>query len=480
MRRDAVRNAIWSTVVQVSRLGGAAIVFLVLSRWLPLRELGAYATAFALVQIAQAVLRAGIPEAVIQKQNTDHDYLSTAFWLSAAASILLSLLLVAIAPLLSTIVNDDLTGTYLIGLSASVLFVGLGSLSEGLLRRDLKYKALAGRTAATTVISGALSLLAAALGAGGWSLVIFSVTNALMGCVLAFAVAKFLPKLAISRRHAVSILPMAGGVVGRNLATATILPVGQLCVATFLGAGAAGAYMIANRLLTLASSLTLEPARDVALPLFSRVKNDPVKREAGLIEALRILSVISAPVYMGLAATAPVITTIILGSAKSDVVAPILMGMCLHGLPFIISLLSIQALTSVGRPGEAMKFTLVQAGSNLAVSLVAAQISAAAVGIGYGLRAWLVTPVVLLQLRAHLDMKLRAVLDAGARPYLVSTAMAISVWWLAKLNPTLSPIVTLSLQTAVGAILYAAGLLVAAPDHTAAILRTVKQLFRRA
>jgi O-antigen/teichoic acid export membrane protein len=129
-RASGLLTLFWSGVLQWARVGVNAVVFLLLSRWLTLSEIGAVAAAQAPVLILQAILTATIPDFVVQEVGLDRRRLSTLFWLSMAVGAGSVLLLIAAAPVIVAGIDDPHAAKFLYALSLCPFFWCLSSVAS--------------------------------------------------------------------------------------------------------------------------------------------------------------------------------------------------------------------------------------------------------------------------------------------------------------------------------------------------------------
>lgn len=328
-----VGTLLWSALLQWSRVGTNAVVFLIIARWLDLGAIGAVAAVQAPVLVLQAVLTATIPDYIVQHDGNQRTH-STMFWASLAIGGLFSTILVLTAPLIARGLPVVAAIDYARVLSICPLLWSVSSVFEGRLRKALDTRRLALRTAMASLLSGGAAIGMLVYGAGAWAIVCFIVLNALCNMIFITLASAWRPgrecDLAYLRREAPGLLSLAG----RHLLSAGVMPLLQYTVAVRLGVAAGGAFQIAVRLYTLVDALAVTPYRFLVMPLFARMRTlDDVARN--LPRALGIGSLIAAPCYFGLAAMAGDLLPLVLGPVNGSASAALLRILCLYG-PFAI------------------------------------------------------------------------------------------------------------------------------------------------
>ena len=108
-----------------------------------------------------------------------------------------------------------------------------------------------------------------------------------------------------------------------------------LFVAAYLGPAVAGTFNAAKRIMLAANLVLVNAISAVALPTLADVEQGSQREQAFLL-SLTIASVVTAPVFAGIAAMAPEIVLLLLGQGWSDA-APILAALALSGYCLVVA-----------------------------------------------------------------------------------------------------------------------------------------------
>lgn len=445
-------DGVWSAVLQWSRLGVNAAVFLIAARFLTLEEIGAFATAFAPIRLAQVVHKAGVADAAVLLGRTgaDRDGL---FALSLAAGLSLSALFAAIGLWWGGSVGPMLTV-----LAVLPLVHGVSAVSEGIMRQGLRVRALALRTLAAQSLAAIAALGALAAGQGVQSLVIFALVNALVTAALSLVMADWRPRPGALLRPLPLRVPaaIAARITLRDLAANTTFPVLQMAIALVWGLPAAGAFQIATRMLSLMDALALSPLRYLALPRFAGLGSEALG--PAVLASLRLTSGIAAWLYPGAMLAAPQILTLVVGPAHAGETAGLMAALCLLGLTGAIAMPLTQGLTAMGQSRIALSRAVWTMTLSLALSLAAVLHSPLAAALALPLAATLALGVYACAAVQYLGftpmMALRAIF-----PAIVSGAVMTLV--LLAIEPALigqSTWLILLTKVCVGTLVHAGGL----------------------
>ena len=345
----------WAILLQWSRLGLSAAIFLLAARLLPLAEIGAFATAFALPKLLQTLHKAGVCELRITAEAPDRPI----FLLSLATGLAAALLCLA-----ATAVLPADSRPHLLALTALPLLNALAAPSEGALRRALRLHALALRTLAAQGLAAGLTLFGLMQGWGAWSLTGFALANA--GLNAAFSLVLAPPRLT-ARGPALPLIPELARLTLRPLLNAATFPTVQFLIGLALGLPAAGAFQIAARLVELVDTLALAPLRYLALPRFKAMVGT-AGFAAKLRQSVWRVALIVAVVYPATAALAPAVLPL-LGPEKAQAALPLLPPLLLTGALSAVLMPLIQALVALGQSGLPLRLAAVNFGLSLTLLL---------------------------------------------------------------------------------------------------------------
>jgi len=345
--RSTVYNTLWSALLQWSRVGVNAVVFLLISRWLTLDEIGAVAAITAPIVLLQTFQRGVIPDAVVQEADASDRKLSTLFFVSTAIGAGAFVLLLLSSGLVGQIIEVPNAGYMMATLSISPLLLGLSAVHEGILRKSHKIKALTVRTGVSLTLAAIPTIFMAANGFGAWSIVVYTVGGVALSSVITIWACQWKPSVVFCAPYFRHILPRLSGLVGRYALSAAIVPVLQLSIVVFLGAASGGIFQIAQRLLALIDSIIAAPIRFMALPLFAKARSGSDELSIGVFKAVTISLMIGAPVYFGLSAAAPILLPLLIGSNGEDAYRSFQI-LCTYGPAAIVSGIISQAMVSQG------------------------------------------------------------------------------------------------------------------------------------
>lgn len=338
----------WAVVMTWGQRSIASGFTYVLAAILGPREFGLVALGLAFVELVQVVVEQGISTALIQRERLEDEHLDSAFWLSLAWCLLLAGATVAASGWWAR-ANDapELQGV-IVALSASVVIVGLMIVPLSLLQRQLRFRELAACWNVGALAGGASGLALALVGAGVWAFVVQQVVMDAVALLGMWTVTRWLPRPLFSRRHSRELLGFSVSVFAANLGGFANRRADTLLMGLFFGPAAVGLYRLADRVVELVLELTMRPVGLIALPHFSRFKDDPARLRATVEKCLRLTLVIAVPALLVVAATSEFLLAL-LGDEWVPA-ADVLALLCVVGIVKALVLLTGPLLFAVARP----------------------------------------------------------------------------------------------------------------------------------
>jgi len=153
----------------------------VLARLLTPADFGLIAMVTAVTGFASLFKDLGLSMATVQKAEVTHEQVSVLFWVNVAISVLIALITAALAPVIAWFYGDPRLTAVGMALSLAFVFGGLTVQHQALLRRQMRFTALAIIPIVAMVAAVMAAIISATLGAGYWALVIMYSGRGVLG-----------------------------------------------------------------------------------------------------------------------------------------------------------------------------------------------------------------------------------------------------------------------------------------------------------
>ncbi len=256
----------------------------------------------------------GLSAATIQRAEINSEQISTLFWVNVLLSVGITLLTAAIAPLVSWFYGEPRLTWITVVTSFGFLISGLAVQHEALLRRQMRYLALA-VIGLTSVIAGyVVGILMAWHGFSYWALVSSQLAVAFTSTVLIAAICRWTPGLPRRNTGVRSMIRFGGNLTGFTTINYFSRNLDNLLIGRFWGAQQLGLYSRAYQFMGLPIDQINEPLTSVAVPTLSRLTDSPESYRRAYLRMLEKVALLTMPCVVLMIVTADWIVQIILGS----------------------------------------------------------------------------------------------------------------------------------------------------------------------
>ena len=344
VRRGALWSVLSTLLLRFSNIAVTAIVAHILAP----RDFGIFTVALTAYTVISSLGELGIASCLI-RADLDIDAIAptmvTVSWTTSAA---FASGMAIFARHIATALGSADGAEPIRVMALAVLISGLFAVPGAQLTRDFKQDKLFLANVISLVPSTALLLLLAKSGSGAmafaWSRV---AAQLVMGCVMAVSVPRvYFPGI---DRNALSVLVRFGlPLAGANFINFVLLNVDYAFVGHLIGAVALGAYVLAFTMASSPGLLLGTVINNVAMPAFSRVKQDSDLLKNAMTSGLRAVSLVLLPMCsLMLVLARPLVLT--LYGAKWAASAQVLSILSLYGAVSILCVLFANMLTSLGK-----------------------------------------------------------------------------------------------------------------------------------
>ena len=463
--QNVLRGAAWNSFGSVSGLLISFVTFVVLARILGPTEFGYVAVATIFIDATLVLARAGMHDAIVQREELDERTADTAFWLSLATAGASFLALVLLAPALARFFAMPVLEPMLQVLAFAVPLGALGSIHEARIVRGFGFRRLALRMLAANALGGVVAIAAAFHGWGIWSLVAQRLVAAALLTVLACLAYPWCPRFRFDGREGRQLLAFGGKILGSNLLMIANGRVHEVIAALFLSPAAVGYLRVAWRCLDLMMQVAVNPLVTLALPTISRLRQQPTLVGAAYLRFVGGAALIAFPCFLGFAAVAPSLIPLAFGEAWRPAV-PLAQILAILVVPAIPSAFAWPTLNALDRAGATLVVTALQVAAGAGLSFVAAPFGVAIMALSHVVRALLLWPVALEVLCRTITLAKSRVVTVLLRPLAGATLMAVLVALAhATLFASLIPVAAVLASVVLGLAIYAALIWLIAGDQ---------------
>ncbi|RPD44966.1 lipopolysaccharide biosynthesis protein [Hymenobacter sediminis] len=389
---------------------------------------------FGLVTLAGIVLRfgsyfaaMGMEQALIQKPELTTRDVRAAFTSAVLLAVLFGGALILLAPLAGTAFRQPNVVPVVRALALGLVLTGLYATPVSLLRRTMRFRALAvAEVSSFTLGYMGVGVALAWAGWGAWSLVGAQLSQALLLALFSYATTRHSVRPLFHWPTYQPLLRYGGWSSVIGFCEYMTGELDKMSVSRIWGAAALGLYgrawmLIALPLYQLAASITR-----VALPSFSQVQHEPERLRKAYSRGVLLTGAALMPVCAGAAVAAPELVRVLLGSQWAAAV-PLVRVVCGVFALSTLNMLAASICDATAALPRKLLLTLGHAG--LLLVLFAALRQVGLVGITWAVLAGEVlrTLFYLLLMRRVLALSLGALLANYGPGLLLGAGVAASI-----------------------------------------------------
>lgn len=465
LTRRAVRGTAWSTVSTAGRQILTFASLATVARRLGPDAYGVMGMAAIVVGFINNFRELGTTPAIIQKPSLSSRLLSSLFWINAIFGLAMCLLVSGIAPWVAVFFHTAEITPVLRVFSLSFVFASLGVVHSALLNREMMFRHLAIIDLASGLLTYLVALVCAYHGLGVWSLVFANVSTTFVGTIGYWLAFRFRPAFTFAKSEVMGIASYSSnfsafGIVNYGCRNADNLIVGKV-----LGPVSLGFYQMAYNLMMTPLQNVSWVIVQVLFPAFARIQDDNQRFREAYVRSCMLIGLVTFPAMAGL------------GVVIDPLVRAVLGPKWLGAIPIFLILVPVGVVQSIhttvgviyqakGRTDWMFRMSIVFLAATLTAFLIGVHYGATGVAAAYAvayfvlLHPFLAVPFRLVGLRVR-DFAWALL------PQLLWTGVmaAACLGWLALLrnfgvNGAWPELIS---TMAVGAFVYAGGLLVIRP-----------------
>jgi PST family polysaccharide transporter len=399
LKSRSISGGIVSGAAQIVEFFLRIIGIAVLARLLTPGDFGVVAMVTVVMNFARMVSTLGLSTATIQNKDISSGQISNLFWINTVFGVLLFGFVAVLSPLVGMFFGDERVIMITIALSVSLLFVTVSNQHRAILTRNMRFNILAGSAIAGTAIGIAVGITAALLGAGYWSLVVMPLVNEFVRSLIVVIANPWRPARPRALSNIIGMMKLGGGVVGFNFINYFTMNADNLIIGKLFGTTALGFYNRAYTLMLKPLNQLRGPITQVALPALSRLQDSPDVYRHYYSRILQILSFLSAPLTLFMAANSDTVIQVVLGAGWEKAI-PLFRVLCIVGAIQVVLGTTGLVMMSCGLGGRYLLIGIITAVVSICAFLIGSMWGVFGIAVAYAVaNVLLVFPVLIISFR---------------------------------------------------------------------------------
>jgi len=202
LKQQTLTGLEWNAGANIAKQILQFVISVILIRLLTPEDFGLIGMIIVFTGFAGLFGDLGFGAALIQRKEIEERHLSSIFWLNIATGLILTGIMLAIAPVITTFYNEPRLKLLTMVLSAAFFIGSFSIVQKIILIRSMNFRVLAIIETLTMSIAGILAIILAFLGFGVWTLVWQAIVSAIIGAILLWVLMIGEPSLRFNKNAA--------------------------------------------------------------------------------------------------------------------------------------------------------------------------------------------------------------------------------------------------------------------------------------
>jgi O-antigen/teichoic acid export membrane protein len=458
LRKAVVSGVKWGSASAGILFALALVQTAALARLLDPADFGLVAVSMVVIGLARAFADLGLSSAIVAKQIEDRRTLSSLYWASILAGVLIAAIVAASTPLVIRFFDEPRLSTILPLTALSFVIIPVGQQFQMLLQKELQVPRLVRVDIAAAVVGLVVGVSSALAGAGAVALVLAFLARLATSAALfaGFGWRTWRPDWRLRWHDLDGCVGFGLYQMGERCVNYLGANVDYIVIGRSLGVQALGAYSIAYQLV-VKPVFELNPILTrVSFPAFAKKQDDNEALCRGYLEVIRLIGFVIVPTMVGVAVVAPLFVPVVFGDQWEESIV-LLQILSIVGVLRALTSPAGDMLLAKGRPDVTFKVN-----GFILVLMIAALVLA--VQGGLEAVAWAVAAVTVLDAALHaialnrvIGLRVRDLAGVLRWPAVNSAIAAVAVLALDVLfRPHVqSQLILLLVELGCGALVYA-------------------------
>lgn len=477
-KNTIISSIIFKTIERFSVKFIGLVIGVILARILSPDIFGQLAVIVVFINLSQVFVQSGLNTALVQKKDiTDDDY-STVFYISLVISLLLIIILWITAPFIAGYYGYSKIINPLKIYSLSLLVCAFNSIQVAKAQKEMAFKKMMVINLIASLISGALGILAAKMGAEIWAMIIYYFSNTVIATIGMLFVTNWLPKLVFSVKRAKVLFDFGWKILVSALLCSFYNDLRTLIIGKKFSASDLGYYNKGYQFPEVIAYSLDTSIQSVMFPALSEVQDDKEKLTAYMRRALLTSTFFIVPIMLGMAAVSNQFVYVLL-TEKWMPAAPYMFVLALANafLPMLTAnLIPIKAL---GRSDVYMRLEIVRRIAMIIVLAISVIFFKSAMAIAVG---WLISSIIdvmisTVPIKKLIGYGLFAQIRDIWKNLVSSFIMGVIVFFIGFI-PISSMLLKLIIQVLIGVFIYILLAIILKNETFIYILNNVKKLIK--
>lgn len=273
-KKNTIKKGLtWDLVGSFFRQFVSFFITIILARLLSPKEFGIVGMAIVFISITQVFIDVGFTSGIIQRRDVKGIVYSSVFYVNLSISILLSLLILIVAPYVGDFYGKPEVGKILKYLAIIPPIGAFGQIQSTILTKKMDFKSLSLINVISTFMGGTAGIMGALMDMGVYSLVLLQLFTVFTSTLLLWYLSKWRPKWEFSIHEIRSLLGFSSFVFFDQVLRQIFNKIDTIYIGKVFTPAVLGFYSRAESFKAQINTYTTSSLRKIMFPALSNLQH---------------------------------------------------------------------------------------------------------------------------------------------------------------------------------------------------------------
>ena len=358
-QKKTIVGTFWAFSHQLSAQIINFVVITILSRILDPKDFGTIAVFGVFMAISSMLIDSGLTSSLLRNQEVDQRDYSTVFYFNIIVSTIIYIILFLTAPLISKFFEIPIL-TPIIRIYCITLIINSFAGIQGIIfAKNFDYKTPLKIQVPSLIISGIVGIILAYKGFGVWSLVYMYIVNSIASTIQFWFYCEWKPKFIFDINAFKYHFNFGINLTFAGLLDIVVSNLYTVLIGKFYNTAQLGQYSKAGQMSSLPVTSIANPLHKITYPLFSELKEEPIRLKETYEKILRGVIFVIAPLLMIMIVVAEPLFRFLF-TAKWLIAAQYFQIMCIAAVIYPINSFNLNILLAMGHSNKYFRLEVVK------------------------------------------------------------------------------------------------------------------------
>ncbi len=359
LQKKTIVGTFWAFSHQLSAQLLNFVVTTILARILNPTDFGTIAVFGVFMAISSMLIDSGLTSSLLRNKEIDQRDYSTVFYFNIFVSTIIYIILFFTAPLISQFFKI-LELTPIIRVYCITLIINSFSGVQGtIFAKNFDYKTPLKIQVPSLIVSGVVGILLAYKGFGVWSLVYMYLINSIISTIQFWFYSQWKPKFIFDKKAFKYHFSFGVNLTFAGFLDIIVSNLYTVLIGKFYNTAQLGQYNKAGQMSSLPVSSIANPLHKITYPLFSELKDEPIRLKAAYEKIIRGVIFVIAPILMIMIVVAEPLFRFLF-TAKWLLAAQYFQILCIAAIVYPINSFNLNILLAMGQSKKYFRLEVVK------------------------------------------------------------------------------------------------------------------------